>query len=405
MKKKLDSRLLIIIGTVIAQIGLGTIYTWSLFNQPIADEFGWDFNKISVTFSITSISLAFSTLFAGKIQEKIGIKKLTIVSGIVLGISLLLASKIDSVVMLYVTAGIILGAADGIAYLSILSNCIKWFPEKKGLISGISVGAYGTGSLIFKYINGYMINSKGVSSAFFYWGILAMILIVVGGKFLKDAPEIQEETSGTSGDKEFTVLEMLKTKEAYLLFLVFITACMSGLYVIGIVKDIGVDLVGLTPLVAANAVAMVAIFNTMGRIVLGSLSDKIGQLKVVMYALVITAVSVIVLSFVQLNLITFFVCVAAIAFCFGGCITVFPGIVGDFFGINNETNNYGIIYQGFGVGSLLGTFIATLTGGFKPTFIAIAILCLVSIIIIATINAPHQHLAKSAFNNRIILEK
>ena len=159
MKKKLDSRLLIIIGTVIAQIGLGTIYTWSLFNQPIADEFGWDFNKISVTFSITSISLAFSTLFAGKIQEKIGIKKLTIVSGIVLGISLLLASKINSVVMLYVTAGIILGAADGIAYLSILSNCIKWFPEKKGLISGISVGAYGTGSLIFKYINGYMINS------------------------------------------------------------------------------------------------------------------------------------------------------------------------------------------------------------------------------------------------------
>ncbi len=405
MKNKFDNRLLIVIGTVIAQIGLGTIYTWSLFNQPIADEFGWDFNKISMTFSITSISLAFSTLFAGKIQEKIGIKKLTIISGIVLGVSLLLASKINSLAMLYITVGIILGAADGIAYLSILSNCIKWFPEKKGLISGISVGAYGTGSLIFKYINGYMINSKGVSWAFFCWGILAMILIVLGGQFLKDAPEIQESTSGALGDKEFTVLEMLKTKEAYLLFVVFVTACMSGLYVIGIVKDIGVDLVGLTPLVAANAVAMVAIFNTIGRIALGSLSDKIGQLKVVMYALIITAISVTALSFIQLNLITFFICVAAIAFCFGGCITVFPGIIGDFFGINNGTNNYGVIYQGFGIGSLLGTFIATVAGDFKLTFIVIAILCLISIIIAATINAPHKHLAKSKFNNRVILEK
>lgn len=390
MKNRLDSRILIVIGTFIAQMGLGTIYTWSLFNQPISDKFGFDLSRVVVTFSITSFSLAFSTLFAGKIQEKIGIKNLTILSGILLGIGLILTAKVNSLFMLYITAGVILGAADGIAYLSLLSNCIKWFPEKKGLISGISVGAYGIGSLIFKYINGYMIDSKGVSMAFLYWGVMAMILIVIGGQLVKDAPKVSIKNKSVSENSEFSVLEMLKTKESYLLFIVFFTACMSGLYLIGIVKDVGVQLAGLTPAVAANAVAMVAIFNTAGRIILGALSDKVGQLKVVLFSLIITAISVTVLSFVHLNFGIFFACVAGIAFCFGGCITVFPPIVGEFFGLNNQTNNYGIIYQGFGIGALSGTFIATLVGGFKPTFMVVGVLCLISIVIIATIKVPEK---------------
>lgn len=390
MKNKLDNRIFIVIGTFIAQMGLGTIYTWSLFNQPIADKLGFDLSKVVVTFSITSFSLAFSTLFAGKLQEKIGIKNLTMLSGILLGFGLILTSMVSSLPMLYITAGVILGASDGIAYLSLLSNCIKWFPEKKGLISGISVGAYGIGSLIFKYINEYMIDSKGVSMAFLYWGIMAMILVVLGAQLVKDAPKVSTKNKFASENSEFSVVEMLKTKESYLLFIVFFTACMSGLYLIGIVKDVGVQLAGLTPAVAANAVAMVAIFNTAGRIILGALSDKIGRLKVVLYSLMITAISVTVLSFVHLNFGIFFACVAGIAFCFGGCITVFPPIIGEFFGLNNQTNNYGIIYQGFGLGALSGTFIATLVGGFKPTFMVVGVLCLISIIIIATIKVPEK---------------
>lgn len=401
MKNKLDNRLLIVIGTIIAQIGLGTIYTWSLFNQPIADKFGFELNKVAVTFSITSFSLAFSTLFAGKLQEKIGIKNLTMLSGILLGFGLILTSMVSSLPMLYITAGVILGAADGIAYLSLLSNCIKWYPEKKGLISGISVGAYGIGSLIFKYINGYMIDSKGVSMAFLYWGIMAMILVVLGAQLVKDAPKVSTKNKFASENSEFSVVEMLKTKESYLLFIVFFTACMSGLYLIGIVKDVGVQLAGLTPAVAANAVAMVAIFNTAGRIILGALSDKVGQLKVVLYSLVITAISVTVLSFVHLNFAIFFACVAGIAFCFGGCITVFPPIVGEFFGLNNQTNNYGIIYQGFGLGALSGTFIATLVGGFKPTFMVVGVLCLISIIIIGTIKVPEKDSKVKLVKNRM----
>lgn len=389
MNEKHENRWLIVLGTVIAQLGLGTIYTWSLFNQPLVDKFGWQLNKVTITFSITSFALAFATLAGGKLQEKLGIRKLISISGLILGIGLILTSKVTSLTMLYVTAGIIVGAADGIAYLTSLSNCIKWFPEKKGLISGISVGAYGTGSLIFKYINGSLIYSNGVSEAFLYWGIIAMILVVIGAQLLKDAPivsSIINNTNNNSNEKDFSIKEMLKTKDAYFLFLIFFTSCMSGLYLIGIVKDIGVQLAGLTPAVAANAVAMVAIFNTAGRIILGALSDKLGRLNVLIFTLTVTTASVFVLSFVHLDFIIFFICVASIAFCFGGNITVFPTIVGDFFGSKNQTKNYGIIYQGFGFGALSGSFIATLAGGFIPTFIIVGGLCIVSIILTYMMN-------------------
>ncbi|AKN30525.1 membrane protein [Clostridium carboxidivorans P7] len=389
MKNTSKNPWLVVLGTVIAQLGLGTIYTWSLFNQAISDKFGWGVSTVAVTFSITSFALSLSTLFAGKMQDKLGMRKLISLSGIVLGIGLLLTSKATSISMLYITAGVIVGAADGIGYITTLSNCIKWFPEKKGLMSGICVGAYGTGSLIFKYVNASLISSKGVSMAFLYWGIIAMILVFIGAQFLKDAPNVENVNNDISEKHDFTVKEMLNTKEVYLLFIIFFTACMSGLYLIGIVKDIGVKLAGLNPVVAANAVAMVAIFNTAGRIILGALSDKLGALKVVLGTMAVTAVSVFILSFVHLNFGIFFACVSAIAFCFGGNITVFPPIVGDFFGVNNQTKNYGIVYQGFGIGALSGTFISTAVGGFKPTFMVVGVLCIISIFIVATIKAPN----------------
>lgn len=390
MNASINRRWSIVIGTVIVQMGLGTIYTWSLFNQPLVDLFGWKLNSVAFTFSITSLALALATLFAGKLQDKWGIRRLIAFAGILLGAGLIISSQASSLWLLYILAGVVVGAADGTAYITSLSNLIKWFPEKKGLISGISVGAYGTGSLLFKFINGSLIQSVGVTQTYLYWGIIVMIM-VVGGSFLvreaKDQVEIKQNI-GTSLQKNYSVKEMLKTKEAYLLFVIFFTACMSGLFLIGIVKDIGVTMAGVNVETASNAVALVAIFNTSGRIILGAISDKIGRLKVVSFALLVTAAAVLVLSFVHLNYALFFACVAAIAFCFGGNITVFPAIVADFFGLKNQSKNYGIIYQGFGIGAISGSFIASSLGGFIPTFKLIALLSIISVIIAMVIKVP-----------------
>nr|WP_172194923.1 OFA family MFS transporter [Saccharibacillus qingshengii] len=391
------NRLWIVIGTIIVQMGLGTIYTWSLFNQPLADKFGWELGSTAVTFSITSFALAFATLFSGKLQDKFGIRRLIAASGILLGIGLMLSSQVTSLGLLYVVAGVIVGYADGTAYMTSLSNLIKWFPKHKGLMSGVSVGAYGTGSLIFKYINGAMIESRGVSQAFLIWGIIVLVMVVFGSLLVREASNTASPVSASGvRAKDYTVKEMLKTKQAYLLFVVFFTACMSGLYLIGSVKDIGVRLAGLDVATAANAVAMIAIFNTAGRLILGPLSDKVGRLRVVSGALLVTFAAVMVLSFATLTYPLFFASVAAIAFCFGGNITVFPAIVSDFFGLKNQGKNYGVIYQGFGLGALSASFIAALLGGFKPTFLVIGALCVISFLIAVLVKAPKAEVRSAA---------
>lgn len=390
------NRWLIVLGTIIVQMGLGTIYTWSLFNQPLSDRFGWDVSSVAITFSITSFALAFATLFAGRLQERWGLQRLIRVAGVVLGLGLILSSQVTSLTLLYILAGFVVGFADGTAYITSLSNLIKWFPERKGLISGISVGAFGTGSLLFKYVNSALIGAVGPAQAFMYWGIIVLVLVVAGSFLIREAVVREQAPASKEGSKQvvarhdYTVKEMLRTKEAYMLFVIFFTACMSGLYLIGIVKDIGVQLAGLDVATAANAVAMVAIFNTAGRIILGALSDKVGRMKVIAGALLVTAVAVMTLSLVPLTFGIFFACVAAVAFCFGGNITVFPAIVADYFGLKNQSKNYGVIYQGFGFGALAGSFISALLGGFHLTFIVIAVLCAISLLLALIITPPGQ---------------
>ncbi|MFJ5329488.1 L-lactate MFS transporter [Pectobacterium versatile] len=397
MNTKPVNRGLIVLGTIITQMGLGTIYTWSLFNQPLVDKFGWTLSSVATTFSITSFCLAFATLFAGKFQERIGLRRLTMIAGIALGAGLMASAASPSLTLIYLLMGVVVGFADGTAYITTLSNLIKWFPNRKGLIAGISVGAFGTGSLLFKYVNSFLIAEVGVSEAFFYWGIIVMAMILVGSSLLKEpaaAPVQQASVQGQTRD--FSLAEMLATKESYLLFIIFFTACMSGLYLIGIVKDIGVQMAGMDMATAANAVSAIAIFNTVGRIVLGALSDNVGRMRVISFTLFVTILAVSVMTFLPLNPILFFICVSAIAFCFGGNITVFPAIVGDFFGLKNHSKNYGVIYQGFGIGALSGSFIAAQLGGFQATFMAIIIMSVISLLITLWIKPPkHQPVAVS----------
>ncbi|MFJ5359887.1 OFA family MFS transporter [Pectobacterium sp. CHL-2024] len=397
MNTKPVNRGLIVLGTIITQMGLGTIYTWSLFNQPLVDKFGWTLSSVATTFSITSFCLAFATLFAGKFQERIGLRRLTMIAGIALGAGLMASAVSPSLTLIYLLMGVVVGFADGTAYITTLSNLIKWFPNRKGLIAGISVGAFGTGSLLFKYVNSFLIAEVGVSEAFFYWGVIVMAMILVGSSLLKEPAAVPVQQAAVQGQaRDFSLAEMLATKESYLLFIIFFTACMSGLYLIGIVKDIGVQMAGMDMAMAANAVSAIAIFNTVGRIVLGALSDNVGRMRVISFTLFVTILAVSVMTFLPLNPLLFFTCVSAIAFCFGGNITVFPAIVGDFFGLKNHSKNYGVIYQGFGIGALSGSFIAAQLGGFQATFMAIIIMSVVSLLITLWVKPPkHQPVAAS----------
>jgi len=385
------TRVLTLLGTVITQFALGSVYTWSLFNAQLADKLSEPVSQVAFSFGILSLSLAVASSLSGKMQERFGIRKVTIASGVMIGISLYLTGHATNLIMLYIFAGLLVGFADGTGYLMVLSNCVKFFPERKGLASACAIGAYGLGALAFKYILMYLLTHTGLKITFEVWGAVCMVMVVIGGLMMTDAPKQESQSQTESVSRDFTLGEAMKHSQFWMLAAMFLTVCMSGLYVIGVAKDIGENYVHLSMATAAAAVAIIAMGNLGGRLVLGVLSDRIARVRVISIALFTCLLGVSALLFGPATATTFYFAVACIAFCFGGTITVYPSLVSDFFGLNNLTKNYGFIYLNFGIGSFIGSVVASLFGGFAATFYLMMGLLVVSLAISFTIKAPtHQ---------------
>lgn len=267
---------------------------------------------------------------------------------------------------------------------------MKWFPERKGLISAFSIGSYGLGSLGFKFIDSHLLASVGLEHTFIIWGGLVMVMIIGGALLMKDAPLQPASAGNNAGEGDYSLAESMRKPQYWMLALMFLTACMSGLYVIGVAKDIAQGMVRLDAATAANAVTVISIANLAGRLVLGILSDKMPRIRVITLGQVVSLVGMAALLFAPLNEVTFFAAIACVAFNFGGTITVYPSLVSDFFGLNNLAKNYGVIYLGFGIGSICGSIIASLFGGFYVTFCVIFALLIVSLAISTTIRQPRR---------------
>ncbi|KOC89492.1 L-lactate MFS transporter [Winslowiella iniecta] len=385
------TRWLTLFGTIITQFALGSVYTWSLFNSQLSQKLDAPISQVAFSFGLLSLGLALASSVAGKLQERFGVRNVTIGAGLLMAVGFFLTAHANNLFMLYLSAGVLVGLADGAGYLITLSNCVKWFPERKGLISACAIGAYGLGSLGFKFICSYLLSVNSLETTFIIWGGMAMVMVIAGALLMKDAPKQQPNTSRSGENvRDFSLAESMRLPQYWLLALMFLTACMSGLYVIGVAKDIGEGLVHLSTQTAANAVTIIAIANLSGRLILGVLSDKVARIRVITLAQVVSLVGMSILLFTSMNETTFFISIACVAFSFGGTITVYPSLVSDFFGLNNLTKNYGVIYLGFGIGSVMGSLIASLFGGFTVTFSLIMTLLVISLIISTTIRLPHQ---------------
>ncbi|MCG7368341.1 MFS transporter [Pantoea sp. ACRSH] len=384
------TRWLTLFGTIITQFALGSVYTWSLFNGQLAAKLDEPVSQVAFSFGLLSLGLAVASSLAGKLQERFGVRRVTIGAGILMALGFWLTAHASNLMMLYLSAGIMVGLADGAGYLMTLSNCVKWFPERKGVISACAIGAYGLGSLGFKFICGALLGAVGLEQTFILWGLMAMGMILVGALMMRDAPVQRAAGPVAQQARDYTLAESVRLPQYWMLAMMFLTACMSGLYVIGVAKDIGEGLVHLSTQTAANAVTIIAIANLSGRLVLGVLSDKMARIRVISLAQIVSLAGMSILLFTRMNETTFFLSIACVAFSFGGTITVFPSLVSDFFGLNNLTKNYGLLYLGFGIGSVLGSLVASLFGGFTVTFSLIMTLLVMSLLLSLIIRLPER---------------
>jgi OFA family oxalate/formate antiporter-like MFS transporter len=403
------NRWLVVLGAVIIQINLGAVYAWSLFNQPLMDKFGWDREAIVLTFSITIATFALTTILAGKLQDKIGPRWVATTGGILLGLGLLLSSQATTVTQLYLFYGVIGGAGIGMTYVCPLSACVKWFPEKRGLISGIAVAGFGLGGLIFQPIIRYFIENFGVSSTFMYVGVIYLVFVVAGAQLLRNPPikvdmKGKEDTFALEASTHFSSKEMLRTYPFYLLWFMFLFGSMSGLMVISFAVDIGVEVVQLDVEKAVNAVMVIALFNASGRIILGNISDRFGRVNTLMFIYGITALTLLYMSIGYMNYPLFLGMVSVIGFCFGGFLSLFPSITADYYGTKNMGSNYGLMYQAYGVSAFAGPFIVKVFP-FGQAFIVASLFCMLAMMMAKAVIPPQKVKEPTVYREEVINEK
>lgn len=388
------NRWLVVLGAIIIQINLGAVYAWSLFNQPLMNKFGWAREDVVITFSITIATFALTTIFAGRLQDQIGPRWVATAGGLLLGIGLILSSYATSLFQLYFFYGVIGGIGIGMTYVCPLSACVKWFPDKRGFISGVAVAGFGLGGLIYKPIIGQLIDSFGVSESFLFLGIIYLSLVVAGAQLLKNPPAVEHASPVTKNKLnssintvQFSPRQMFRTYQFYLLWFMFLFGSVSGLMVISFAVDIGVDLVKLDVEKAGNAVMVIALFNAAGRIILGKISDYLGRKNTLIMIYGITAVIMFYMSVGMINYPMFLLSVSLIGFCFGGFLALFPSVTADYYGVRNIGSNYGFMYQAYGISAFAGPIIVKLIP-FTHAFFLAALLCVLSMFMAKFVQVP-----------------
>jgi MFS family permease len=430
---KIKNRWLVVLGAILIQLALGAIYAWSVFTKILTDGVGiyqFSATQAAWVFSAGLATFALVMVLAGKWMAKAGPTIVAFTGGIVLGAGYILGGLFgDTFWAQFFLIGILGGAGIGLAYVVPIAVGVKWFPDKKGMVTGLAVAGFGFGATIWVKLAdswfGGLLNTTSaldlppVQSVFFIYGIVFAGLVVLGSMVMVNPPEgympkgwtpPERTTTQAFGGIEFDSKKMLKTSQFYRLWIVFIFSALAGLMVIYCIKLFGIDALkhngmeaGRAAIVGGTAMAWYAIFNGLGRILWGMVSDKIGRKNSIIAMTLFQGVIMLMTYHVFINFgfaSGFVIAACVIGFNFGGNFALFPAITADYFGNKNLGNNYGWMFTAYGIAGIAGPQLA---GFFKDTaagsgapivwmtpFIIAGVACVTGSIIMKMTNPPKE---------------
>ncbi len=368
MSYKIKNKWVIVFGALISQMAIGSLYGWSLFNEPISQAYNWDFDSVVTTYAISLVSFALTMIFSGRLHLKKGPRFTTLIGSVLFSSGIFLSAFATSPVMLYLTYGVMGGSGVGFIYVCQLSTLVKWFRNNKGAITGIATAAFAVGAILFKQLITTMLDISDttvyttdmVSTTFMTLGIIYAVM-TIGGALLLDVPDTEEVciTSDDSECRDYETKELLRTPNFYKLLFSDLLALMPGLLIIGLAKDIGTQYIGMVDsdiITAAALVGYLALFNAGGRLISGRLADKFGALNIYRIMYLTTIIALAFLSFVQVKSISI-IALLIIGVGYGSFLSLVPTITGKLFGPKNFSANYSLIFQAYGAAALLGIFI------------------------------------------------
>lgn len=428
---KITNRWIVVVGAILIQLALGAIYAWSVFTKLLTDvngDYGFSATQTAWVFSLGLATFAIVMVLAGKWQAKSGPTIVAFTGGLVLGAGYVLGGFLGNSFMAQLLCiGFLGGAGIGLAYVVPIAVGVKWFPDKKGMITGLAVAGFGFGATIWVKLAGSwfggLLNTTSVfglppvQSVFVIYGI-AFALMVVLGSFVMVNPPADYKPKGwtppaengvkATGGLEFNSKQMLRSKQFYALWSVFVFSALSGLMVIYCIKLFGIDALEHNGVVNAGvitgtAMAWYAIFNGLGRILWGMVSDRLGRKRSIFIMTVFQGVIMLMIYhvFITFGITSGFIFAACIiGFNFGGNFALFPAITADFFGNKTVGKNYGWMFTAYGFAGIAGPQLA---GYFKDAasgsggpmvwmtpFIIAGVACIIGSVVILMTKAPKE---------------
>ncbi len=412
MEKNNPQGFMVIVGALLIQLSLGAIYAWNVFT-PSLKESGWSTTDTQWPFTVGLVTFALVMVYAGRNIYKIGPRKLTIAGGILLGLGYGVAglSGGESFWPILIGIGVLGGAGIGLGYVVPIAVGMQWFPNKKGLITGIAVAGFGLGAMIWVKLAGSwgnLIAEIGMGNTLTLYGVIFVAMILIGSIWMRFPPHFKPPTEGTAASPhDFNSAEMRRTKQYWAIFITFAVGATGGLMCIGLMKlfpSMALVAAGLSSSeassLAGTAMVVFALANAAGRIGWGKISDIIGQ--AVQCDQTGRRISIVLMMATQGLFICLFPFIAGtpallmltaglIGFNFGGNFALFPAITTDTFGHKFFGQNYGYVFLAYGIGGITGPILGGYLGdmnSFTPAFIITGTMCLIAAGIIFTVKKP-----------------
>jgi OFA family oxalate/formate antiporter-like MFS transporter len=376
----------------------GVLYIWSIVSKELINRHGWTSTQASLPYTVATVVFAVSMFFSGIIQGKKSPRLMATIGSILLGVGLVLSGFARTPSTMVLTYSITIGIGIGFNNVAATPAAIKWYPPSKtGIVSGIVVAGIGLASVFYAPIINFLIEKYGLSKSFIIIGLGAFILAVGMSQFIINPPENYNDDMPKSNTEytkiireEMTWKQIIKTKNFYKLWTVLAFSSSAGLMIIGHISQIAS--------LQANweagylLVVLVALFNTLGRIVGGTVSDKIGRINMLRLAFIIQAVNMLFFKYFT-SVITLAISVAMIGFCYGASFVAFPAATADFYGFKNLGTNYGLVFMAWGFGGVIGPLLAgkmyDATGYYNIAYIVACVLLTGATIITFSID-KHQ---------------
>ncbi|WP_265459912.1 OFA family MFS transporter [Enterococcus sp. HY326] len=384
--EKTKNRWAVLVAAIVINMSLGAGYAWSVFQSALLEvNSDWALSQTSLAFSISFAMVPIAMIICGPIIDKQGGKKVVLLSGLLFGIGMFATGFVTSIPMLYLTYGLILGLGIGAGYGTATSLTVKWFPDKKGLAGGLTAAGFGSGAIILAPIATNMINSFGIYNTFKILGIVLLVVVCVASFWMEKAPVSSTSNAAVQvneNDKNYK--QMLREPNFWLLWVVYTFAATSGMMIIGHAASLA-DYYSLGT--GTVIVMIVGLSNTLGRIIWGAISDRLGRYITVLLMFIFSAAGLLLLNFNE-SIGTFagILGLILIPSSFGGFLGSFPGITAENWGASKAAANYGWMFTAYGIASIMGPSLASqireASGSYSMAFIIAMVMAVIGIILI-----------------------